>query len=44
MNHLDVYDPRARALQLRQTGKSITTESGDPHRVGVYVLAAPPPR
>jgi len=45
MRHLDVYDPRARVLQLRQAGESITTtwgrittESGDLHRVGVYVL------
>ena len=45
MRHLDVYDPRARVLQLRKAGESITTawsqiatESGDLHRVGVYVL------
>jgi hypothetical protein len=45
MRHLDVYDPRSRVLQLRQAGESITTtwgrintESGDLHRVGVYVL------
>ena len=43
--HLDVYDPRARVLQLRHAGESITTtwsrittESGHLHRVGVYVL------
>lgn len=47
MRHLDVYDPRARVLQLRNDGEFITTawtrivtESGDLHRVGVYVLAA----
>ena len=46
MRHLDVYDPRARVLQLRKAGESIkttwgqiTTESGELHRVGVYVLA-----
>ena len=45
MRHLDVYDPRARVLQLRNSGESITntrsritTESGHWHRVGVYVL------
>lgn len=45
MRHLDVYDPRARVLQLRKAGESITTAwsqiatvSGDLHRVGVYVL------
>ena len=45
MRHLDVYDPRARVLQLRKAGEfitttwsRITTESGDLHRVGVYVL------
>lgn len=47
MRHLDVYDPRARVLQLRKDGESIKTvwtriptESGDLHRVGLYVLAA----
>ena len=46
MRHLDVYDPRARVLQLRKAGENIitawtriATESGDLHRVGVYVLA-----
>ena len=45
MRHLDMYDPRARVLQLRKAGENIitawtriTTESGDLHRVGVYVL------
>lgn len=45
MRHLDVYDPRARVMQLRNDGERITTiwtrittESGDPHRVGLYVL------
>lgn len=47
MRYLDVYDPRARVMQLRNSGESIktawtqiTTESGHLHRVGVYVLAA----
>jgi hypothetical protein len=46
MRHLDVYDPRARVLQLRKDGERIDThwtrietEAGHPHRVGVYVLA-----
>lgn len=45
MRHLDVYDPRARVLQLRKTGETIittwghvATESGHPHRIGVYSL------
>lgn len=51
MRQLDVYDPRARVLQLRQAGESITTtwgrittESGDLHRVGVYVLGTGAPQ
>ena len=48
MRHLDVYDPRARVLQLRNAGESITTrittESGHLHRVGVYVLGIGAPR
>jgi hypothetical protein len=47
MRHLDVYDPRARVMQLRNAGESIattwgriTTESGVLHRVGIYSLAA----
>ena len=47
MRHLDVYDPRARVMQLRKDGNSITTtwtriptESGHLHRVGLYVLVA----
>jgi hypothetical protein len=47
MRHLDVYDPRARVLQLRKAGENIlttwghvTTESGHAHRVGVYSLGA----
>ena len=51
MRHLDVYDPRARELQLRHAGESITTtwshittESGHLHRVGVYVLGIGAPR
>ena len=50
MRHLDVYDPRARVLQLRNAGERITThwtrietEAGHMHRVGVYVLAAGTP-
>ena len=46
MRHLDVYDPRARVLQLRKAGERIDThwtrvitEAGHSHRVGVYVLA-----
>lgn len=46
MRHLDVYDPRARVMQLRNQGeridtnwKTIITESGDRHRVGLYVSA-----
>ena len=51
MRYLDVYDPRARVLQLRHAGESITTtwsrittESGHWHRVGVYVLGTGAPR
>ena len=51
MRHLDVYDPRARVLQLRNDGEAITTtwgqiatESGDLHRIGVYVLGTGAPR
>ena len=47
MRHLDVYDPRARVLQLRKQGERIDThwtqihtEAGHPHRVGLYVLGA----
>jgi hypothetical protein len=45
MRHLDIYDPRARVMQLRNAGESImtawtriATESGSLHRVGLYVL------
>ena len=45
MRYLDCYDPRARVMQLRKYGhrinthwRTITTESGDRHRVGLYVL------
>ena len=45
MRFLDCYDPRARVMQLRAQGERIntcwqviTTESGDRHRVGLYVL------
>lgn len=47
MRYLDCYDPRARVMQLRNQGepivthwRTVTTESGDRHRVGLYVLAA----
>jgi hypothetical protein len=46
MRYLDCYDPRARVMQLRNAGEcidtywqAITTESGERHRVGLYVLA-----
>jgi hypothetical protein len=45
MRYLDVYHCPARILQLRKQGYQITThwqtvetESGDKHRVGLYVL------
>lgn len=50
MRHLDVYDPRARVMQLRRMGHRIdthwtrcTTECGATHRIGVYVTAPTPP-
>ncbi|NHZ38873.1 hypothetical protein F1609_01630 [Massilia sp. CCM 8693] len=43
--YLDCYDPRARVHELRRAGSRIKTvmraertESGNLHRVGVYVL------
>ncbi len=43
--HLDLYDPRARAVELRKRGHQILTtwrdtptESGATHRIGVYSL------
>lgn len=43
--HLDLYDPRARAMELRQRGhrilttwRDVRTESGERHRIGVYSL------
>jgi hypothetical protein len=46
MRYLDCYDPRARVMSLRDEGepivthwRTVTTESGDRHRVGVYALA-----
>ena len=43
MRYLDVYDPRARVMQLRNAGESIDThwqtvitEAGERHRVGRY--------
>lgn len=45
MRFLDVYDPRPRKLELLAEGHSIMlswrhvpTESGRPHRVGVYYI------
>lgn len=45
MRYLDCYDPRARVMQLRNAGepivthwRTVTTESGDRHRVGLYAL------
>lgn len=47
MRYLDCYDPRARVMQLRNAGEAIVThwqtiitESGDKHRVGLYVMGA----
>jgi len=44
--HLDIYDPRARKLNLVKAGfeivttwRTVETESGELHRVGVYSLA-----
>lgn len=43
--YLDLYDPRARAKELRQRGhellttwREVHTESGQRHRIGVYAL------
>lgn len=43
--YLDLYDPRARKLNLVKAGhqilttwRTVHTESGAPHRVGVYTL------
>lgn len=43
--HLDIYDPRARKLELVKGGHDIVTawrtaatESGATHRIGVYML------
>ena len=45
MRYLDCYDPRARVMQLRNAGepivthwRTVTTESCDRHRVGLYAL------
>ena len=45
MRYLDVYDPRARVMQLRNQGETIDThwqtvitEAGERHRVGRYTL------
>lgn len=49
MRYLDVYYPPARVQQLREQGHKIVrhwqvieTESGDKHRVGLYVLEGQP--
>ena len=49
MRYLDVYHCPARVLQLRKRGHQITThwqtvetESGESHRVGLYVLEGKP--
>ena len=46
MRYLDVYHCPARILQLRQRGheiithwQTVSTESGERHRVGMYLLA-----
>ena len=46
MRYLDIYDPRARKLNLKNAGieivttwRTVITESGDKHRIGVYSLA-----
>lgn len=46
MRHLDAYHCPARILQLRQRGhkiithwQTVITESGERHRVGLYLLA-----
>jgi Helix-turn-helix domain len=46
MRYLDIYDPRPRVHELRHrfgykittAWQSVVTESGDKHRVGLYVL------
>lgn len=45
MRYLDIYDPRARVMQLHNVGldidthwRTIETESGTKHRVGLYAL------
>lgn len=49
MRYLDIYYPPARVQQLREQGykikrlwQVIETESGDKHRVGLYVLEGQP--
>ena len=49
MRFLDVYDPRARVMQLRNQGEAIDThwqtvitEAGERHRVGRYTLRMNP--
>jgi hypothetical protein len=43
--YLDLYDPRARKMELVRSGhetlttwRSVQTESGERHRIGVYAL------
>lgn len=45
MRYLDIYDPRPRKLALVRSGfeivttwRRLETESGEPHRIGVYSL------
>ena len=46
MRYLDCYDPRARVMSLRDEGhaivthwRTVTSEAGTMHRVGLYALA-----
>jgi len=47
--YLDLYDPRARKMELVRSGhdtlttwRSVQTESGERHRIGVYALKRNP--
>lgn len=47
MRYLDCYDPRARVMRLRDEGhaivthwRTVTSEAGTKHRVGLYALEA----
>lgn len=46
MRHLDIFDPRPRKLELVRDGhtiitlrRTVATEAGVKHRIGVYVMA-----